>query len=176
MRFQREFGLNDYDVSVLTAERGTAEFFESCVQAGGEPKRLCNLLTQVGLKIAHEKACAFADLGLDAGHTADLAGMIEKGDINTSAGNVILEKMVETGQAPQALAESLDLLQQSDAGELEAIVKQVIESNEQAVQEVKTGGKKSKKAHGFLMGQVMQKTKGQANPKVVSEILSRMIS
>ncbi|MCH5374801.1 MAG: Asp-tRNA(Asn)/Glu-tRNA(Gln) amidotransferase GatCAB subunit B, partial [Planctomycetes bacterium] len=62
------------------------------------------------------------------------------------------------------------------AGELEGIVDQVLAENAQAVQDVVTGGKKSKKARGFLLGQVIQKTKGQANPKVVSEILQRKLS
>ncbi|HEC02652.1 MAG TPA: Asp-tRNA(Asn)/Glu-tRNA(Gln) amidotransferase GatCAB subunit B, partial [Phycisphaerales bacterium] len=62
--------------------------------------------------------------------------------------------------------------QKSDAGELDAVVEQVLADNPQAVADVTAGGKKSKKARGFLLGQVMQKTKGSANPKVVSEILA----
>ena len=80
--------------------------------------------------------------------------------------------MVENGKEPEVLAEELNLVQKSDAGELEAVVEQVLADNPDAVADVKAGGKKSKKARGFLLGQVMQKTKGQANPKVVSEILA----
>jgi len=83
--------------------------------------------------------------------------------------------MVATGKAPTALAQELNLIQTSDAGELEGIVDQVLAENVQAVQDVVTGSKKSKKARGFLLGQVIQKTKGQANPKVVSEILDRKL-
>ena len=84
--------------------------------------------------------------------------------------------MVETGKPPATLAQELNLIQKSDAGELEAIVDRVIAENAAAVAEVTAGGKKSQKARGFLMGQVMQKTKGQANPRVVSEILNRRLS
>ncbi len=59
---------------------------------------------------------------------------------------------------------------------MEKIVEQVLAENRKAVEDVKSGGKKSKKAEGFLLGQVMQKTKGQANTKVVSEILSRKLN
>jgi aspartyl-tRNA(Asn)/glutamyl-tRNA(Gln) amidotransferase subunit B len=78
------------------------------------------------------------------------------------------------------IAEKLNLIQKSDAGELEAVVDKVLAENAQAVEDVKSGGKKSGgkksgKAKGFLLGQVMQRTKGQANPKVVSEILSKKL-
>jgi aspartyl-tRNA(Asn)/glutamyl-tRNA(Gln) amidotransferase subunit B len=84
--------------------------------------------------------------------------------------------MTQSKDSPQQIAESLNLLQKSDVGELEKIVEQVLSENPKAVDDVKSGGKKSKKAMGFLLGQVIQKTKGQANPKVVSEILSKKLS
>lgn len=68
--------------------------------------------------------------------------------------------------------EELNLIQKRDDGELEVTVDEVLSANPQAVEDVTDGGKKSKKARGFLIGQVMQKTKEQANPKVVSEILA----
>ncbi|MFZ2146228.1 MAG: hypothetical protein WAV28_03325, partial [Sedimentisphaerales bacterium] len=85
------------------------------------------------------------------------------------------EAMVRTGKEPQVLAEELCLIQKSDTGELESIVDRVLAENPQAVEDVTSGGKKSKKARGFLLGQVMQKTKGRANPKVVSEILAKKL-
>ena len=84
--------------------------------------------------------------------------------------------MVETGKRPDVLAKELNLVQKSDAGELEGIVDQVLAENPEAVEQITSGGKKSKKARGFLLGQVIQKTKGQANPKVVSDILGRKLN
>jgi aspartyl-tRNA(Asn)/glutamyl-tRNA(Gln) amidotransferase subunit B len=175
LRYVREYGLSDYDAGVLTAERSTAEFFEQAVGAGGEPKRICNLLTQVGLKLAHERGRDLTGLGLEPTAVAALAGMIDRGTISASAGNTILQAMADTGQKPDILAQELNLIQKSDAGELEGIVDQVLAENAAAVAEVTAGGKKSQKARGFLMGQVIQRTKGQANPKVVSEILNRKL-
>ncbi|MFC1738577.1 Asp-tRNA(Asn)/Glu-tRNA(Gln) amidotransferase subunit GatB [Planctomycetota bacterium] len=176
MRYVREYKLSDYDAGVLTAERSTAEFFEQAVAKGGEPKRLCNLLTQTGLKLANEAGCSLAELGLRAENVAELAEMIESGDVNASAGDAIMEEMTKTGKKPKAIAKELNLIQKSDAGELEAIVEKTLAENPKAVEDVTSGGKKSKKARGFLLGQVMQKTKGQANPKVVSEILEEKLS
>jgi aspartyl-tRNA(Asn)/glutamyl-tRNA(Gln) amidotransferase subunit B len=175
MRYVKEYGLNDYDAGVLTAERSTAEFSEAAVAAGGEAKRICNIVTQTGLKIANEKGCDVGDLGVTPQSVAALAQMVEAGTISAGSSVPIFEAMVETGKEPQALAEDLNLIQKSDAGELEQVVDQVLADNAKAVEDVTSGGKKSKRARGFLLGQVMQKTKGQANPKVVSQILDKKL-
>ena len=175
MRFVTEYGLSDYDAGVLTADRAAGEFFDAVVSSGGEPKRVCNLLTQVGLKLSNEKGCNLDELGFSAENVARLATMAEAGDVSASAANTILEQMAQSDENPQVIAEKLNLIQKSDAGELEAVVDKVLAENAQAVEDVKSGGKKSGKAKGFLLGQVMQRTKGQANPKVVSEILSKKL-
>jgi aspartyl-tRNA(Asn)/glutamyl-tRNA(Gln) amidotransferase subunit B len=176
VRYVQEYGLSGYDAGVLTAERSTADFFEQAVHDGGDPKRLCNLLTQVGLKLANERGRDLRGLGLAPDGVAALAGMIDAGTVSASAGNTILQAMVETGKKPDGLARELNLLQKSDAGELEAIVDGVLAAHAAAVADVTAGGKKSQKARGFLLGQVMQRTKGQANPKVVAEILDKKLS
>jgi len=175
MRYVEQYKLSDYDAGVLTAEPSTAEFFDEAVRAGGEPKRVCNLLTQTGLKMANEKGCTVNNLGITAQSVANLAQMIEADTVSAGSSAAIFEAMVETGKQPDVLAEELNLIQKSDAGELEQIVDQVLAENPQAVEDVTGGGKKSNKARGFLMGQVMQKTRGQANPKVVSEILGKKL-
>jgi len=175
MRYVNEYKLSDYDAGVLTAERSTAEFFDEAVKAGGGAKRVCNLLTQVGLKLANEAGCSLAEVGLVTESVAELAKMIDAGTVSATAGNKIMQEMTKTGKKPDIIAEEINLIQQSDAGELEAIVDKVLTENPKAVDDVKSGGKKTKKALGFLLGQVMQKTKGQANPKVVSQILAQKL-
>ena len=81
----------------------------------------------------------------------------------------------DASRSPQQIAEAMNLVQKSDAGELEAVVDEVVKANPQAVADSKDP-KKGKKATGFLMGEVMKKTKGQANPRVVSEILGRRLA
>ncbi len=176
IRYVSEYKLSDYDAGVLTADKATSERFEKAVKSGCDPKRVCNIITQVGLKTASEVGCSFADLDVDPPNLAKLAGMVEAGDVSASASTSIFEKMVETDKDPWGIAKELNLIQKSDTGELEAIVEKVLAENPKAVEDVTSSGKKSKKAKGFLLGQVMQKTKGQANPKVVSEILEEKLS
>ena len=175
MRYIQQYKLSDYDAGVLTAERSTADFFEQAISAGGEPKRLCNLLTQVGLKLANEVGCSITQLGLAPPGVAQLAKMIDAATVSPTAANTILQEMANTGKEPDVLAKELSLVQKSDAGELQAVVEQVLAENPKAVEDITSGGKKSKKARGFLLGQVMQKTKGRANPKIVSEILAKKL-
>ena len=176
IRFAKEYKLSDYDAGVLTADRATAEFFDEVVKAGAEPKRICNLLTQTGAKIANEKGCSIVELGVEAQNLAKLAKMTEAGYVSASAAAAIYEEMVESKKPPEIIADEKNLIQKSDAGEIEAIVNEVISANSQAVEDVTSGGKKCKKAKGFLLGQVMQKSKGQANPKIVAEILDKKLS
>ncbi len=178
LRYVNEYGLSDYDAGVLTAERPTSDFFEAVVDAGGDPKEACNLVTQHGLRLANERSCIIWDLGIPPEKVAELTKMIVDGVISSTAVKTVIEKMVtivEWDSTVHQITGELNLFQKSDADELEAIVDQVIAANPNAVEDVTSGGKKSKKARGFLLGQVMQKTKGQANPKVVSEILAKKL-
>jgi aspartyl-tRNA(Asn)/glutamyl-tRNA(Gln) amidotransferase subunit B len=175
-RFVSEYKLNNYDAGVLTADRATAEFFDEAVKAGGDAKRLCNLITQTGAKLANEAGCSVADLGVTAESLAKLAKMVDASQVSASASVTIFEEMAKTQKDPAVIADEKNLVQKSDAGEIETLVDEVIAANEGAVEDIKSGSKKAKKAMGFLLGQVMQKSKGQANPKVVSQILNKKLS
>ena len=175
-RFVSGYGLSDYDAGVLTADRATAEFFDATVKLGANPKRVCNLLTQTGLKLANEKGIAVDQLGITAENLAKLAKMVDASDVSASAATTIFEEMAENGGDPMQIAEEKNLIQKSDSGQIEALVDQVIAENPKAVEDAKNNPKKAKKSAGFLMGQVMQKSKGQANPKVVSQILNQKLN
>ncbi len=175
-RFVADYGLSEYDAGVLTADRKTAEYFDSVVKAGADAKRTCNLLTQTGLKIANDKGVAVAELGIETERLAELVKMAQSDEISATAAATIFVEMTQNTEPPRIIAEKMNLLQKSDAGELEAIVEQVIAENPQAVEEIKTGGKKIGKSQAFLTGQVMQKTKGRANPKVVTQILTKLLT
>jgi aspartyl-tRNA(Asn)/glutamyl-tRNA(Gln) amidotransferase subunit B len=176
LRYVEQYKLSDYDAGVLTADRSTSDFFEAVIDVGGTPKEACIWVTQHGLKLANEKNCSIWDLGIPPEKVAELNKMLVDGEISSSAIPPISEEMVvQWDSTAHQITEKLNLYQKSDAGELEAIVDKVISDNPKAVEDVTGGGKKSKKARGFLLGQVMQKSKGQANPKVVSEILIKKL-
>jgi aspartyl-tRNA(Asn)/glutamyl-tRNA(Gln) amidotransferase subunit B len=177
MRYVEQYKLSDYDAGVLTAERSTAELFERAVALGGDTKRACNLITQDYQRLANEKGCSVIELGITPELIAELSRMIVEGVVSASTSSTVAAiSVADLSKTAKEIAEEQNLIQKSDAGELEKIVEQVLAENKKAVEDVKGGGKKSKKAQSFLLGQVMQKTKGQANPKVVSKILSEKLS
>ncbi len=175
-RFVNQYKLSEYDADVLTATRSNAVYFDQAIQAGGSPKRLANLITQHGLKIANERNCNVDELGISPKRAAQLAKMIDDGTVNASAGATIWQKMLTEDAPPAQLAEKYHLIQKSDTGELEKIVDEILSAHPQAVADVKANSKKTKKARGFLMGQVMQKTRGQANPQIVNELLAKKLA
>lgn len=175
-RYVHEYNLTDYDAGVLTADKNTADFFEAAVRECSEAKTLCNLITQTGLQMANEAQTTIDNLGISPEGLGELAKMIEEGKVNSSAGEKIMQEMSKSGDSPEKIAEDQNLLQKNDTDELEQLVEQAISDNPKALQDVLSGGKKSKKARGFLMGQVMQKTQGRANPKIVSQILGKKLS
>ena len=170
-RFVQEYKLSEYDAGVLTVDRVTAEYFDKAVKSGGPVQRVANLVTQYGLKTANEQGCTMDEIGVTAEQTAKLAVLLEEGVVNASAAATIFAKMMTDDREPKVVAQENNLIQQSDAGALEGLVAEVIAANPKAVEDFTSGGKKSGKARGFLLGKVMQKSKGRANPKIVGELL-----
>lgn len=170
-RFIDDYGLKAYDAGVLTNDAAAARFFDQAVRAGGPAKRVANLVTQHGLRIARERECSLEEIGVTVEQTAELARLIEEDVLNTSAAVSVFEKMLADDREPETIAQEANLIQQSDSGAIEALVDEVIAANPKAVEDFQAGGKKSGKARGFLLGQVMQKSKGQANPKVAGKLI-----
>jgi len=174
-RYVNEYDLGDYDVGVITAQRPLSDYFDAAVAAGGNPKRLCNLITQAGQNISRRRECSFIELGITTEHIVELARMADSGDINATAADRILEELADTDESPRSIAERLGLIQTSDSGQLEAIIEEVIAENADAVATAGSEDKKADKAFGFLMGQVMQKSKGTANPGIASKLLKEKL-
>ena len=165
-RFVQEYKLSEYDAGVLTTDRATAEYFDRAVKSGGPARRVANLVTQYGLKTANERDCTMNELGVTIEQTAKLAKLLEEGTVNASTAATIFATMMTDDREPRVIAQENNLIQQSDTGALEGLVAEVIAANPKAVEDFTSGGKKSGKARGFLLGKVMQKSKGQAKIQI----------
>jgi len=170
-RYVADYGLTDTAADALTQDAATGDLLDAAVAAGADARRCVNLLLGRGAAIANERACAIAEIGVTAEGLAELATMLAEGKVNATAADKIFDKMVASGAPPGEIASAEGLLAVSDAGRIAAWVDAAIAANPQAVEEVRAGGKKQKKAFGFLTGQVMQRSGGAANPGQVQKLL-----
>jgi aspartyl-tRNA(Asn)/glutamyl-tRNA(Gln) amidotransferase subunit B len=174
-RYVADYRLTFKEADALTQDAATGDLLDAAVESGADAKRCTNLLLGRGAAIANERSCAIAEIGITAGQLAALATMLSQEKVSATAAGKIFETMVRTGEKPEAIAEAEGLLTVTDAGAIEAWVREAIAANPQAVQEVTAGGKKRKKAFGFLMGQVMQRSRGAASPAEVQRLLREML-
>jgi aspartyl-tRNA(Asn)/glutamyl-tRNA(Gln) amidotransferase subunit B len=171
-RFVEAYGLPDYDAGVLTQSRPVADYFEEVARETGNAKAASNwVMNDVLRKLKEDdvdlEACRVAprDLG-------ELVSLIEKGAISGTIGKQVFEKMWESGEGPGAIVEREGLAQVSDVDALRAAVSEVVAASPDQVASYR-GGKKA--AIGWFVGQVMKKTGGKANPRVVNELLRKVL-
>lgn len=167
-RFISQYGLPAYDAGVLTAQKQTADFYEEVVARFDDAKMVSNWIMGEVLRLQNEAGGEDAPIPITAEAMAELLTLVKKGTIGANVGKEVLEEMYATGKSPAAIVKERGLEQISDADELSRIVGEVIEENPDPVASY-LGGKEQ--AIGFLVGQVMKKTRGKANPKIVNELL-----
>ncbi len=167
-RFTGEYGLREYDAEVLTASRGIAEYYEEVASVSGDPKAAANWVAGDLMGLLNAGGKDIAESPVSAESLAELLVMMAKGEISGKMAKDILPKMFASGDSAAAIVEREGLRQISDTGALEKIVTEVIAGNPKQVEQYR-GGKTA--VLGFLVGQVMKATRGQANPAAVNELL-----
>ena len=168
-RFESVYGLPAYDAGVLTATRALADYYEAAVEAfAGDPKMVSNWVMSELLGLLNRDGREITESPVDPGGLAGLLRLMADGTISGKIAKEVFEEMYATGRDAEAIVEEGGLEQISDTGELEALVVQVLSENPDAVERYRSG---KTQIVGFLVGQVMKATKGQANPKIVNELL-----
>jgi len=166
-RYRDALGLSAYDAAVLVADADAGRLFEATLAAGEglEPKPVANWVTGDYLRIRNAAA---APITVDPAALATLVGLVADGSLNRTSARQVLDAHVESGEGIDAIVARLGLRQISDTGALGAIVDEVIAANPSAVADVRAG---KAQAIGFLVGQVMKATRGQANAAVAQAAL-----
>lgn len=173
-RYIEEYGLIDDDARILSSDLKLAQYFEEVVSVCDDAKAAVSFINTILMKHLKEELISVDEQKVSAKMMGDLILLVKKGDIsNNTAKGEVFEEMYEGGKSPKVIVEEKGLKQVSDSGAIEEACKKVIEANPGPVEDVKNG---KDKAIGFLVGQVMKETKGQANPKMVNETLSKLIS
>jgi aspartyl-tRNA(Asn)/glutamyl-tRNA(Gln) amidotransferase subunit B len=167
-RLVEQYDLSDYDAVILTGEKALADLFEATVAVGAAAKAAANWVTGRLLYHVNERGLDLANLAMTPGALAELIAMIESDAISGPAARQVFDRIVESGESPKALVAELGLSQISDEDQLADTVDEVIGEHPDAVESFRKGKENALK---FLVGQVMRKTKGRANPQLVNELL-----
>ena len=171
-RYIREFGLSPYDASVLTAEKQSAEYFETVVK-GNDPKLASNWITAELFGRLNKLGKSIEDSPVSAKEFSGLVKLMGDNVISGKIAKEVLDLMIETGKSAADIVSEKGLTQITDTGAIEAIIDKIIAANPDNVAAYKSG---KDKIFGFFVGQVMKETGGKANPAAVNELLKAKLS
>ncbi|CAI8229649.1 MAG: Aspartyl/glutamyl-tRNA(Asn/Gln) amidotransferase subunit B [Arcobacter lacus] len=170
-RFVKEFGLKDYDASVITASLETAKYFDEMMAEKISGKTAATWLT-VELPARFTEGVSIENSPVNAKTLATIVKRIEDGTISGKAAKEVLDYLFENEEEVDAVIEKLGLKQVSDDGAILDIIDGILAANEDKVAEYKSG---KEKMFGFFVGQTMKASKGSANPQKVNELLKQRL-
>ncbi|WP_457756291.1 Asp-tRNA(Asn)/Glu-tRNA(Gln) amidotransferase subunit GatB [Thermodesulfatator indicus] len=170
-RFIKEYNLPEYDAEIITSSRKLAEFYEACVKAFPKPKLVSNWIMTEVLRELNKEGKEIDETALTPENFVKLLKLLDEGVISSPVAKKIFPEVYK-GADPQKIVEEKGLKQESDETALEAICQKILEANPKEVEKYRQG---KKNVISFFVGQVMRETKGKANPKVVNQILTRLL-
>jgi len=174
-RFERmtgELGLPEYDSGIITGSLNLCRIFDEVLKDVGKPKEVVNWIMGDLLSITKASGVSDDDIDIDCKKFAQVIKLVEDKTINRAVGKKVLVKVFDEGIDPKAYVEENSLGMVSDTGFLETAISEVLAENEKSVNEYRGG---SQKVFGFIVGQVMKKTAGKADPKTVNEMLRKKL-
>lgn len=172
-RFVREYKIPEYDAEVITSQKALADYYEECLKYYSNAKVVSNWLMSELLRLLNSKNMEITECKIKPENFAKMLTLIDRGIISGKIGKTVFEEMFETGKDPEEIVKEKGLVQITDEKEIEKVVEEVIKENSSVVEEVKSG---KEKALTYLVGQVMKKTKGKANPQIVNKLLREKIN
>ena len=172
-RLAADYKLSDYDVEVLTSNPRLADYYEEVARAHGEPKAAANWVmgeVMATIKTSGEDISRFRVRPFDL---ASLLGLVRDGIVSHTAGKQIFSHMVATGDQPAQIAEREGLVKIDDDSQLSAWIDEVIAENPNEAERLRNG---EKKLQGVLVGAVMKKSKGRADPRKLNQLLTTRLT
>ena len=171
-RYEKDYGLSDYDAGIITSTRAMAEYYDAVVAAGADPKLAANWIMGDLAKQLNEESLDITQSPVDAQRLGAMIKLIMANTISGKIAKKVFKEMWTSSDDPAKIVKDKGLVQITDVSAIEGVVDEVIAKNPKAVEEYK-GGKK--KAIGALVGQVMKATKGKANPQMVNQLLAKKL-
>ncbi len=173
VRYKEEFGLPDYDIGIITDHKKLADIFEETTAICNNPKKVSNWLMGETMRIMKEKNEDPEDINFSPANLAELIEMVDKGEINGKVAKEVFTHVYEDNIEPKKYVEEKGLKMDDNEDDLRKTVEEIVSANPKSVEDFKSG---KKQAMGFLVGQVMRASGGKANPQMVNQILSEILS
>lgn len=168
-RYTGQYGLPDYDAMVLTLSLDMANFFDETVAAGADPKSASNWLMGEVSAYMNSEHLELKETKLTPNNLAQMINLIEDGTISSKMAKKVFRLLATEGGDAKEVVVKHGMVQLSDPAKLLPIIREILDQNQQSIDDYKNGKDRAK---GFLVGQIMKKTKGQANPGVVNQLLA----
>lgn len=168
-RYVDTYELPEYDAQILTQTLEMSDFFDATVKAGADPKQASNWLMGEVNAYMNDNEKDLDQIGLTPESLAEMIGLIEDGTISSKQAKKVFKALADKGGSAKEVVEAEGLVQLSDPAQLLPLITEILDNNQQSIDDYKAG---KKKATGFLVGQIMKATKGQANPQVVNQLLT----
>ena len=165
--YTKEYSINEKDAYTIVRDKDISDFYEESVSILNNPVIISNWLTGDVMKNLNRLSLEIKDSGFTPKMLTDLIEMIDEGKISGKQAKGVLEKAIEEGKEPAKLVEELGISQITSEDEIREIVLDVLNENPNLVEDYKNG----KKVFDYLIGQIMKKTRGRANPVITSKIL-----
>ena len=171
-RLVADYGLSEYDARVLTLTKASARYFEEVAAKSGNAKAAANWVQGDLAGALNTASKDLADSPISAAQLGELIKLIDDGTISGKLAKEVFAKMFESGKSAAEVIEAEGLRQISDTDQLQGIISEILDRSEKQVAQYR-GGKTG--VIGFFVGQVMKATRGQANPKLVNQLLRKAL-
>lgn len=171
-RMIEEDGLPEYDAGVITASKALADFYDGVRAHYDDAKKISNWIMVELLAKVNAEGMELEAVKIQPEQMAALLKLVDSGDISGKIAKKVFAEMFATGKDPADIIKEQGLVQISDEGALKEMVSQVVEANPKSVEDYKAG---KTKAMGFLVGQIMKQSRGQANPAVINKLLAEKL-
>ncbi len=177
LRLMNEYSIPNYDAQIMIEDKSLADYFEKCcveLQSKNEKnyKLVSNWIMTEVLRILAEKNVSAEKFDLEPKLIAELVELYAEDVISSRIAKEIFPEILATKQSPRKIVEEKGLIQNSDTGFIDEIVKKLIDANPDNVEKYRSG---RNNLLGFFVGSVMKETQGKANPKIVTEIVKKYL-
>ena len=171
-RLMEQHGLPKYDASIIVSTKAMAEYFDEAVKTAQDAKGVANWLLGDVSAYLNNEGITISEFKVTPAHLAELVNLTKEGVLSSKLAKKVFAEMLKEDKAPKALVKELGLEQVSDEGAIMKLVEETIAENPQSVADFKAG---KDRAIGFLVGQIMKKSKGKANPGMVQSMLKEKL-